>query len=102
MESLASADEPHSHFTDLDEDVTVCDAWAIRNALVKHLSHWDPQILKQFTQWSDHKGYVFSCVYVCTYVYYTDAINTIITQVIILIIHAIVIIITLIMSFCMD
>ena len=34
MESVASADEPHSHFTDLGDDVTICDAWAIRNALV--------------------------------------------------------------------
>ena len=39
MESVTSMDEPHSHFTDADDDVTVRDARAIRNALVKHLSH---------------------------------------------------------------
>ena len=39
MESVTSTDQPHSHFTDTDDDVTVCDVRAIQNALVKHLSH---------------------------------------------------------------
>ena len=39
MESVTRVDEPHLHFTDADDDITVRDARAIRNALVKHLSH---------------------------------------------------------------
>ena len=37
-------DKLPSQFTDLDDDVTVCDAQAIRNALVKHLSNLHPQL----------------------------------------------------------
>ena len=39
MESVISVDKLPSQFTDLDDDVTVCDAQAIRNALVKYLSN---------------------------------------------------------------
>ena len=40
IENVTSMDEPHLHFTDADDDVTVCNARAIRNALIsKTLIH---------------------------------------------------------------
>ena len=75
MESVASADEPHSRFTDLGDDATVCDARAIRNALVStyHIANFETMYIHNEVI---TKVMLISCMYVCTYIHNINVINT--------------------------